>query len=75
MAYRILCAAMAIALASPLAAQDERRPQDPPQDVTDIDLDDLMKVHVTTAGRKAQALSDVRPPSTWSATRRSSARG
>ena len=59
MPYRILCAAMAIASASALAAQDERRPQDPPQDVTDIDLDDLMKVHVTTAGRKAQALSDV----------------
>ena len=59
MASRILCLALVLASASALRAQDERRPQDPPQDVTSIDLDDLMKVHVTTAGRKAQALSDV----------------
>jgi len=59
MASRILCLALLLASASALRAQDEKRPQDPAQDVTDIDLDDLMKVHVTTAGRKAQSLSDV----------------
>jgi iron complex outermembrane recepter protein len=36
-------------------------PQDPPQqrDVTDIDLDDLMKVSVTSPGRKAQPVTIV----------------
>jgi iron complex outermembrane receptor protein len=34
-------------------------PQDKPQDVTDLDLDELVKVRVTSPSRKEQALTDV----------------
>jgi iron complex outermembrane receptor protein len=47
------------AAAAPQDKKDAQAPQEKPPDVTDIDLDDLMKVHVTTAGRKEQALNDV----------------
>jgi iron complex outermembrane receptor protein len=55
MAFRMLCLAFLLGSATALRAQDEK----PPQDVTDIDLDDLLKVQVTTAGRKSQPLSEV----------------
>src|SRR5689334_10518891 len=44
------------------SAQEPLRPpalQDEPRDVTDLDLDDLIRVRVTSASRKEQLLSDV----------------
>ncbi len=43
--------------ASGLAAQDQV--QEPRREVTDIDLDDLLKVHVISPARKEQAVTDV----------------
>lgn len=41
------------------APQAKPGPQDQPRDVTDIDLDDLLKVHVTSPAKKEQQLRDV----------------
>lgn len=50
--------ALLLALRAPLAsAQDPV--QDPRREVTDIDLDDLLKVHVSSPAKKKQALTDV----------------
>jgi iron complex outermembrane recepter protein len=49
------CAAWAF----PQNPQDPRPPQDRPRDVTEIDLDDLIKVRVTSPSRKEQLLTEV----------------
>src|SRR5437870_7493380 len=56
----LLCAGTPPAFGAALQdPKDAKSPQEKPSDVTDIDLDELMKVHVTTAGRKEQSLTDV----------------
>ena len=40
-------------------ARTSSAPQDKPQDVTDLDIDDLVKVRVTSVSRKEQILTDV----------------
>lgn len=50
---------LSLGTASAAAASQESPPQDKPKDVTDLDLDDLVKVRVTSAARKEQALTDV----------------
>src|SRR5882724_7985916 len=42
-----------------LAAWAQDAVQEGRRDVTDIDLDDLLKVHVTSASKKEQSLNDV----------------
>lgn len=49
--------ALLILLAPPLSLLAQEPPQG--RDVTDLDLDDLLKVKVTSPGRKEQAVSDV----------------
>src|SRR5437899_1185218 len=49
----LLCAGTPPAFGAALQdPKDAKSPQEKPSDVTDIDLDELMKVHVTTAGAK-----------------------
>src|SRR5688572_3761297 len=55
-ASAVLVSFLWIAALAPLAAFAT---QDKPQDVTELDLDQLVKVRVTSVGRKAQAMTDV----------------
>jgi iron complex outermembrane receptor protein len=61
--YRVCLTALALAWAQSMlwAAPQPQAvpPQEPPRDVTDIDLDDLMKVTVTSPSKKEQTLTDV----------------
>lgn len=61
--FRLILAGLALAWSSAVAGASPQDPReaaaDQEPDVTDIDLDDLMKVNVTSPGRKAQQVTTV----------------